>query len=108
MGNKMLDFVNYLSGLAEEGETLLLVRQKPLLKGGDLQRYGDGVLKATWVPLLPSCISKVKADWAIYGNTAAFVSDRLKAKLSASNANCEHVLVMVLDDIGTKKQGAAH
>ena len=43
MGNKMLDFVNYLSGLSEEGETLLLVRQKPLLKGGDLQRYGDGV-----------------------------------------------------------------
>jgi len=80
------------------------VRQKPLLKGGDLQRYGDGALKATWVPLLPSGISKVKADWAIYGNTAAFVSDRLKAKLSASNTNCERVLVMVLDDIGTKSK----
>ena len=100
----MLGFVKYLSGLAEEGETLLLVRQKPLLKGGDLQRYGDGALKATWVPLLPSSISKVKADWAIYGNTAAFVSDRLKAKLSASNTNCERVLVMVLDDIGTKSK----
>jgi hypothetical protein len=47
--------------------------------------------------------AKVKDDWAIYGNTASFIVDRFRdGHVSASAANCEYVLVMVLDDVGTK------
>jgi hypothetical protein len=49
--------------------------------------------------MLPT--AKVKPDWAIYGNTASFIIDRFKdGHVSASAANCEYVLVMVLDDVG--------
>jgi hypothetical protein len=49
--------------------------------------------------------AKVKKDWAIYGNTGSFILDRFAdGKVSASSANCEYVLVMMLDDIGTKSK----
>jgi hypothetical protein len=49
--------------------------------------------------MLPT--AKVKPDWAIYGNTASFIIDRFKdGHVSAGAANCEYVLVMVLDDVG--------
>lgn len=94
----MLDF---LTKLAPEGETFLVVRQKPQLKDGQYQYHADGAIKATWPAMLPT--AKLKADWAIYGNTASFIIDRFKdGHPSASAANCEYVLVMVLDDVGTK------
>ena len=94
----MLDF---LTKLAPEGETFLVVRQKPQLKEGQYQFHADGAIKATWPAMLPD--AKIKPDWAIYGNTASFIVDRFKdGHVSASAANCEYVLVMVLDDVGTK------
>jgi len=95
----MTDFVEHLTRLAPEGETFLLVRQKPRLKEGEMQFHPDGAIKATWPAMLPT--AKVKPEWAIYGNTASFIIDRFKdGHISASAANCEYVLVMVLDDVG--------
>ena len=92
--------LNYICSLAAEGETALIVRQKPI--GNELQFHADGAIKATWPAMLPT--AKVKPDWAIYGNTASFIIDRFKdGHPSASAANCEYVLVMVLDDVGTEK-----
>jgi hypothetical protein len=95
----MSDFIDFLTALAPDGETFLLVRQKPV--GKELQYHADGAIKATWPAMLPT--AKIKPDWAIYGNTASFIIDRFKdGHVSASAANCEYVLVMVLDDVGTK------
>lgn len=97
----MTNFFDFLSDLAPEGETFLVVRQKPQLKDGAYQFHADGAIKATWPAMLPT--AKIKEDWAIYGNTASFIIDRFKdGHASASAANCEYVLVMVLDDVGTK------
>ena len=94
----MLDF---LTKLAPEGETFLIVRQKPQLKEGEYQYHADGAIKCTWPAMLPD--AKIKDDWAIYGNTASFIVDRFRdGHVSAQAANCEYVLVMVLDDVGTK------
>jgi hypothetical protein len=93
------DFVDHLTRLAPEGETFLLVRQKPQLREGEMQFHANGAIKATWPAMLPT--AKVKEDWAVYGNTASFIIDRFKdGHPSASAAACEYVLVMVLDDVG--------
>jgi len=93
--------LDFLTKLAPEGETFLVVRQKPQLKDGQYQYHADGAIKATWPAMLPT--AKIKEDWAIYGNTASFIIDRFKdGHPSAQAANCEYVLVMVLDDVGTK------
>jgi hypothetical protein len=87
------NFVDYLISLAPPGETALFVQQK--LIGGN---YADGKPKATW----PASF-KPKGPGAWFGNTASFIVDRFKDGVpSASKANCEFVLVMMLDDIGTK------
>lgn len=92
-------FVDFLIGLAPEGETPLLVRQKPQLRDGALQYHPDGAIKATWPAFLPT--KPVKPEWAVYANTASFIIDRFpEGKPSAAAANCEFVLVMVLDDVG--------
>lgn len=89
-------FIDYLVSLAEPGETPLIVRQKIVKKDG----FPDGQV---WVPYMPG--KKIPSNWAVYGNTASFIENRLnERKLSASSANCEYVLVMVLDDIGTKSK----
>ena len=44
----LMQFVEYLVSLAPEGETSLVVRQKPQLKDGDLQFHADGAIKCTW------------------------------------------------------------
>lgn len=94
-----VDFVDYLTGLAPGGETFLCVRQKPTLKDGEIQLHADGAVKATWPAFLPSKRRKEGEAW--YGNTASFIIDRFKdGHPSASAANCEYVLVMVLDDVG--------
>jgi len=94
-----MDFVNFLTKLAPEGETFLVVRQKPQLKDGEYQFHADGAIKCTWPAYLPSKLG----TGAWYGNTASFIIDRFeKGRVSASAANCEFVLLMVLDDVGTK------
>jgi hypothetical protein len=96
-----MNFLEFLISLAPEGETALIVRQKPMLKDGELQFHADGAIKCTWPAMLPD--AKIKKDWAIYGNTASFIVDRFKdGHVSAGAAYCEYVLVMVLDDVGTK------
>ena len=95
----MNNFLEYITGLAPEGETALFVRQKPVLKNGEQQFHADGVLKCTWPAFLPSV--RMKPDEAWYGNTGSFIVDRFTdGKPSASSANCEYVLVMMLDDVG--------
>ena len=96
------EFIAYLNSLAPEGEVALLVRQKPQLKNNEMQFHEDGAIKCTWPAMLLT--HTVRSDWAIYGNTASFIIDRFKdGHISASAANCEYVLVMVLDDINTPK-----
>ena len=88
-----MNFTDFLISLAPPGETALFVQQK--LTGGT---YADGKPKATWPAYL-----KPGKKGAWFGNTASFIVDRFKDGVpSASKANCEYVLVMMLDDIGTK------
>jgi GTP-binding protein HflX len=44
------------------------------------------------------------ASGAWYGNTGSFIIDRFGERVSASTANCEYVLLMMLDDVGTKSK----
>ena len=98
----MNNFVEFLKKLPPEGETALFVKQKPKLVNGEQQFHGDGSPKYTWPPFLPDGYTG-RGAW--YGNTGSFILDRFKdGKLSASRDNCTHVLVMVLDDIGTKSK----
>lgn len=96
-------FIDYIVGLAPEGETALLVRQKPIMRDGVQQTHLDGSPKYTWPAYLPT---KRRADGeAWYLNTGSFMASRfLDGKPSASAANCDYVLAMMLDDIGTKSK----
>jgi hypothetical protein len=99
----MHNFLEFITNLAPEGETALIVRQKPQLKDGALQLHADGAIKCTWPAYLPS--QKMRAGEAWYINTASFIIDRFEdGRVSASAANCEFVLFMMLDDIGTKSK----
>jgi hypothetical protein len=94
-----LNFTDWLESLAPEGETLLYVWQKPL---NDPPTYhADGAMKATWPAFKPG---RRQRSGAWYANTASFVEERIAERVSAAAANCEFVLVMVLDDIGTKSK----
>ena len=96
----MTDFVEFLQGLAPAGETLLVVNQKPVMRDGKQLTHADGTLKYTWPAYLPS---RRRGEAAWYANTGSFIIDRFKdGQPSASAANCEYVLVMMLDDVGTK------
>jgi hypothetical protein len=98
-----LEFLDFITKLAPTGETALIVRQKPQLKDGAIQLHADGAVKCTWPAYLPS--KGVKDGQAWYGNTASFIVDRFTdGRVSASAANCEYILVMMLDDIGTKSK----
>jgi len=100
-----MNFVDYLTSLAAEGETVLFVRQKPR-KGGDggLQYHADGAIKATWPAYLPERANLQAEGSAWYGNTGSFIIDRFTdGKPSASAACCEYVTCLVLDDVGTDK-----
>ncbi len=99
-----IHFLEFLQSLAPDGETPLIVRQKPKLSDGEMQFHPDGAIKGTWPAYLPD-IKRIKEDQAWYGNTASFIIDRFQdGKVSASAANCEYCLVMVLDDVGTKSK----
>jgi hypothetical protein len=98
-----VDFVEFLVSLSVDGETPLIVRQKPKLSDGQFEFHADGAIKCTWPAFLPESIHKMSDGQAWYGNTASFIIDRFQnGKVSAAAANCEFCLVMVLDDIGTK------
>ena len=71
------NFTAYLRGIAPEGETVLFVRQKPLLDGGVLQFHNDNAIKCTWPAFLPEQ-AKIKKGDAWYANTACFILDRFK------------------------------
>ena len=92
-----MNFVEYISKQAPEGETCLLVKQKPV---GN-EQHADGTIKATWPAFYPH---EYKEGGAWYANTASFVVARFKNKPSASIHNCDHVAFLVLDDIGTKSK----
>jgi hypothetical protein len=95
-----MNFLDYLANIAPEGETILFVRQKPILANGELQFHMDGAIKCTWPAYLPN---KWKADQAWYCNTGCFIIDRFEAgRPSARADNCERVAFLVLDDVGTK------
>jgi len=88
----------YFTGLAEEGETALIVRQ---IDTGSL--HADGTPRYTWPAYYPK--RKRKEDESWYLNTGSFIVDRFKdGKPSASMHNCTHTLFMMLDDIGTKSK----
>ena len=99
MENRILD---YVISLAEIGETPLIVRQIPLMRGGVHQQYLDGSYKYTWPAYLPAHKRKKGEAW--YINTGSFIVERLKDRISAATSNCEYVLFMMLDDIGTKSK----
>ena len=98
-----MEFLEFIKKLAPEGETALIVRQKPQLKNNELQFHADGAMKCTWPAYLPSHSMRTGEAW--YGNTASFILDRFKdGRVSASAACCDYVMVMMLDDIGTKSK----
>jgi hypothetical protein len=97
-----MNFFEYITNLAPEGETVLFVRQKPQLKNGEYQFHADGAIKCTWPASLPE---KYNGKGAWYANTAMFIVSRFKdGHPSASIANCERVGFLVLDDVGTKSK----
>ena len=96
-------FYDYITGLAPAGETALLVRQKPVMRDSEQQTFLDGSLKYTWPAYMPTKPRKEGEAW--YLNTGSFMASRfLDGKPSASAANCDYVLCMMLDDIGTKSK----
>lgn len=98
-----MNFLEYITNLAPEGETALIVRQKPVLADGAMQFHADGAIKCTWPAFLPA--KGIKAGQAWYINTGSFITDRFEdGRISASAANCDFVLFMMLDDIGTKSK----
>ena len=99
----MNQFLDYVTGLAPQGETALVVRQTPRLQGGEIQYHADGAPKATFPAFLPSHKRKDGEAW--YVNTGSFILDRFTdGKPSAKRENIEYVLFMMLDDIGTKSK----
>ena len=84
-----IQFLDFLTSLAPEDETALIVRQKPQMRDGEMQFHADGAIKCTWPAFLPEA-NRIKPEQAWYGNTASFIIDRFgDGKVSASAANCE-------------------
>ena len=105
MSEDRTKFIDFVTGLVDaEGETALMLRQKPTLVDGQIIYHGDGAPKAAWITTLPEK-AKIKDDEAWYINTGSFIVDRFKdGKPSFKSENCEYVLFMMLDDIGTKSK----
>lgn len=98
-------FIEYILQLADvDGETPLLLHQKPKRENGDIVYHGDGAPKATFPSFLPAK-ARIKDGEAWYVNTGSFIVDRFTdGKPSARADNCEYVLFMMLDDVGTKSK----
>ena len=98
-----MDFLEYITNLAPEGETALVVRQKPVVYDGRPVLHADGSPKHTWPAFLPGTKLREGQSWFV--NTGSFILDRFKdGKPSASVANCQFCLFLMLDDIGTKSK----
>jgi len=52
------DFVEYLEKLAVEGETMLMVLQKPVTRAGEPVLNVDKTIKYTWLPHLPEALQR--------------------------------------------------
>jgi hypothetical protein len=97
-----IDFVNYLTSIAPEGETILLVKQTPQEDSDGSRLYhADGAPKAYFNTYLPDQYHRTSAA-AWYANTGCFIAERFGARPSFAAANCEAVAFLMLDDIGTK------
>jgi len=93
-------FVEWYASLAPEGETALVVRQKPIRPPAF---HADGSPKCTYIPLLPS--ARVDPSWSVFGNTGSFIIDRFPDGRPVAQARCvEYPLVLMLDDVGTKSR----
>ena len=106
MSEDRTTFIDYIIGLGDvDGETALLVRQKPKKDGeGNIIYHGDGAPKSTFLFHLPHT-ARMKDGEAWYINTGSFIIDRFpEGKPSAKREHCEYVLFMMLDDIGTKSK----
>lgn len=93
-----MEFRQYLTEFASQGETTLIVRQKETK-----EQHKDGSTRYTWPAYLPSKWKDNGSAW--YGNTGLFIIDRFKDGKPSASASCvEFVGCMVLDDIGTKSK----
>ena len=81
-----MDFIEFVTSLAPEGETVLFVQQKT----------------KAWIPQLPSAPRRAGGAW--YVSSGSFILDRMTGGLSASTANCTHVTLLAVDDVGTKSK----
>jgi len=105
MSEDRIKFIEFVTWLADaDGETALLLRQKPKLRDGEMVYHADGVPEATFPSFLPAN-AKIKDGESWYVNTGSFIVDRFAdGKPSAKRENCEYVLFMMLDDVGTKSK----
>ena len=81
-----MDFIEFVTSLAPEGETVLFVQQKT----------------KAWIPQLPSAPRRAGGAW--YVSSGSFILDRMTGGLSASAANCTHATFLAVDDVGTKSK----
>jgi hypothetical protein len=81
-----MDFIDFVTSLAPEGETVLFVQQKT----------------KAWIPQLPSAPRAEGKAW--YVSSGSFILDRMAGGLSASAANCTHVTFLAVDDVNTKSK----
>jgi hypothetical protein len=81
-----MDFIEFVTSLAPEGETVLFVQQKT----------------KAWIPQLPGAPRAEGKAW--YVSSGSFILDRMTDGLSASTANCTHVTFIAVDDVGTKSK----
>lgn len=103
MNRQTEEFINTICELPQEGETVLLVQQKPILRDGGIEYHNDGAPKATWPAYRPARAKrKIKKGDAWYVNTGAFIEDNFVDGPSASRNYADYVMFMMLDDVGTK------
>lgn len=82
-----IDFVNYLTSIAPEGETILLVKQTPQEDSDGSRLYhADGAPKAYFNTYLPDQYHRTSAA-AWYANTGCFIAERFGARPSFAAAN---------------------
>ena len=91
-------FLEFYASLAVDGETPLIVRQKPLRP---LAYHADGNPKCTYIAMLPG--ARIDPSWSVYGNTGSFIIDRFPDGRPVAQARCvDYPLVLMMDDLGTK------
>jgi hypothetical protein len=76
-------FLEFYASLALDGETPLIVRQKPLRP---LAYHADGNPKCTYIAMLPG--ARIDPSWSVYGNTGSFIIDRFPEGRPVAQARC--------------------